>query len=173
VRRFLVPLVLLSAAPGPAPARAVGLEIQGYPAGVVVDGFHATAVSDRMGMRFLAGWNFTDRRDFGEHEDEHGGGPGLGLAAWRWSEAWRAGWGIGARLDLWWLDIDWQEGDRRGETEVLVLQPTVRVGHGWGLRERTMRLELSLSLGAEINVDTRGEGVGEGAILLAGVAVAI
>ena len=51
-----------------------------------------------------------------------------------------------------------------GETDIWVLQPTVRAGY------RLMStLDLSASLGAEINVSTDGEPVGEGAILLVGL----
>jgi len=161
----------LFAALFPATASAIGLEIQGYPAGVIADVSHVVPVGDRGSVAALGGWNFTDRGDFGEHADEHGGGPGLGVAAWRWFGADQTGWGLGARADLWWLEIEWEDAGRRGETDVLVLQPTARAGYAWRLGNEAMRVEASLSLGAEINVSTTGEDVGEGAILLLGVAV--
>ena len=77
---------------------------------------------------------------------------------------------IGARTDLWFLDIDWSDagGTRVGMTEVTVLQPTARAGYAWLLSGDRLRLNATLALGAEINIQTRGEDVGEGVILLGG-----
>jgi hypothetical protein len=169
VRRFLV---LAAIVLWPVAARGLGLEVEGYPAGVIVGGTHAWPLGDQGTVATLAGWNFTDRRDWGEHDDEHGGGPGVGVAASRWLGAGRAGWGIGVRTDLWWLDVDWEEAGRSGTTEIVVLQPTVRAGYAWHFDSRDTRLDVSVSLGAEINVAIDGEEVGDGAILLLGIGVA-
>lgn len=170
-RPFVPPALALVTAIAFGSAHAGGLEIQGYPAGLTVGASYTRDAGERLSVALLAGWNFTDRRDFGEHAAEHGGGPGFGLAAWRWRDPGRTGWGAGLRADVWWLDIEWRDEGRRGRTDVVVLQPTARAGHAWLARGGRLRLEASISLGAEINAHTRGEEVGEGAILLAGVAV--
>jgi hypothetical protein len=71
-------------------------------------------------------------------------------------------------MDVWDLIIDWKDPGRMGSTETLVLQPTAEVGYGWNTAG-VGRIELGLGLGAEINVDTDGEDVGEGAIFLIAV----
>lgn len=84
---------------------------------------------------------------------------------------------MGGRLDLWQLEIDWVQNpgsaaERRGETETLVLQPTIRGGYRWRLGDSGWNLELNAAVGAEINVSTAGEEVGEGAIGLVGIGLA-
>jgi len=147
----------------------VGGEVQAYPAGVIT-ALHAQREASEHGAWTLrAGYNVTDRDDYGEHDDEHGGGPGVGVG-YRYALAPRAedGWLVGARADLWYLDIDWKDnpGDS-GSTDVLVLQPTVEAGYGWWFAAG--RLELTVAAGAEINVHEDGEDVGQGAIGLIGV----
>jgi hypothetical protein len=55
---------------------------------------------------------------------------------------------------------------------VLVLQPTVVGGYRWRLGDSSWNIELSAALGAEINVVSAGEDVGEGAIGLLGIGLA-
>ena len=147
-----------------------GAELQAYPAGV-----QATAVavyplseSDRLSLR--AGYNATDRQDWGEHDQEDGGGPGFGIGFHHlFTPQASEGWLVGAKLDLWWLDIDWEEDSAPdGSTDVTVLQPTAEGGYRWDL-DGGASVALTLSVGAEINVDTDGEDVGEGAIVLLGL----
>lgn len=146
-----------------------GAEAELYPAGVVVAGSGASPISENAVVFGRAGYNFTDRRDYGDHEDESGGGPGFGFGYRRWFGEERRGWFWGARADLWFLEIDWEDagGTRSGTSDVIVLQPVGQGGYTWPVGD--WRLDLSASLGAEINVDTSGEDVGEGAILLLGV----
>lgn len=146
-------------------------EVQVYPAGVI-PGLqlrrHPTSADT---VYFRVGANLTERNDWGEHDDESGTGFGGGIG-WRRSLAGvpgGTGWLYGARMDLWSLEIDWRDpGPREGTTDVLVLQPTLEAGYGWTLTSGS-RVELVLGLGAEINVDTDGEDVGEGAIALVGL----
>lgn len=169
---------------GPAPLalqdrpakRGIAAEVRVYPAGVITSVRGARALRKSDVLHFSAGYNFTDRRDFGEHDDEEGGGPGIGAGWRRYYGPDRGGWMWGARLDLWDLEIDWEDdlpsgGKREGETDVTVLQPTVEGGYTWRLGGG-WRLDLTLAVGAEINVDTDGEDVGEGAIGLLGVTLA-
>ena len=52
---------------------------------------------------------------------------------------------------------------------MLVLQPTIEGGYGFRTPGSPWRVDATLSVGAEINVETSGEDVGEGAIVLLGV----
>lgn len=105
--------------------------------------------------------------DAGKHQNESGDGYGIGIEARRFHATTRSAWFSGARVELFKLDIDWKDpGHRSGNTDITVLQPTGRLGY----RFAKAGLELSGNLGAEINLRTKGEQVGEGAIVLAGLA---
>ncbi|MEM6568246.1 MAG: hypothetical protein AAF957_07530 [Planctomycetota bacterium] len=161
---------LTSIEPAPPAYRPYGVEVQVYPAGII-PGLHARyRLSDADTLTFRLAANLTDRQDFGEREDESGDGWGSGVG-WRRAlsgDLDETGWYFGARVDVWDLSIDWRDRGRSGTTDIIVLQPTAEGGYGW-TTERAGRFELGLGLGAEINVDTQGEDVGEGAILLLGL----
>lgn len=150
----------------------LGPEVQIYPTGVIL-GLHAQIPHFEKGMLTIRlGYNFTDRRDLGENDDEEGEGPGGGVGYRHYFGPEHTGWLVGGRVDVWDLEIDWEEdsnppGRRKGTTDVIVVQPTLEGGYSYRLGGR-WRVDLTLSLGAEINVDTDGEDVGEGAILLGG-----
>jgi hypothetical protein len=159
-----------AAAQAPVHRLSAGLELQGYPAGVIVAASASIAISAADAIVVYLGNNVTDRGDFLEHDDEEGGGAGFGAAVRHSFSGAGGGWHIGARTDLWFLDIDWSDagGSRVGMTEVTVLQPTARAGHAWLLFGERLRLDATVALGAEINIQTQGENVGEGVILLGG-----
>lgn len=148
-----------------------GAEFQAYPAGIIVGPQIRQLISDTDAVILRVAVNSTDRNDWGEHDDESGSGVGVGLG-WRHAlteSIETTGWLIGARADIWSLEIDWKEpGPRTGTTDIIVLQPTVECGYGWTYEDGG-RLEAMLGLGAEINVHTDGEDVGEGAIVLFGL----
>ena len=159
-----------SCATGPS---ALGIETQVYPAGVI-PGLHAQwGLSPNSALTARAAFNFTDRRDFGEFDDEEGGGVGGGVGYRRYLRDSREGWLWGGRIDVWALEIDWEDNGgtpeaTSGTTDIVVLQPTAEVGYGMRLGDSKWRLEWTLGLGAEMNIDTDGEDVGEGAIALLG-----
>ena len=150
---------------------AAGFEVQGYPAGVIYGAHGQVAISTDEVLTVRAAVNGTDRRDFGEFGGEQGEGLGGGVGYRRYSGDLYDGWMWGARVDLWDLEIDWrQDPGLSGTTDILVLQPAVEAGYTWWLDELlTWRLTLSAAVGAEINIDTDGEDVGEGAIGLLGM----
>lgn len=151
------------------PAVSPIVEAQVYPAGGILVG------GARLGpLDVHAGWNLTRRGDFGEHDNERGGGPGLGASVWRRGIA---GLRAGLRLDVWYLDIDWwdrvpggitgpQVASRRsGSTQITVVQPTLRLRFDLP----GAPLGLTAAVGAEFNVTTDGEDVGDGVIGLVGL----
>ena len=148
-----------------------GVAAQVYPAGVIVTGHARHKRSEEDALFLRAGYNFTDRQDFGEHDNEEGDGPGFGFG-WRhyYSPGADQGWLSGARLDLFFLEIDWVDDPPTpgsGATDIVVLQPAIEGGYGWNVGSG--RVELTATVGAEINIHTNGEDVGEGAIGLLGV----
>lgn len=149
-------------------ANPVGLTFQAYPAGLITEAEVVVPIEEHHAVLLRAGYNFTDRRDYGEHDDEEGGGPGLTLGYRYRPSGSEAGWFMGARADLWFMQIDWEDPGRSGTTDIVVLQPTAEAGYAFSLSD-SWSVEPFLALGAEINVDTDGEDVGEGAIFLLGV----
>jgi hypothetical protein len=154
----------------PGARRALGLELQAYPAGLI-GGVHGQfPLGDDLALTLRAGSNFTERRDWGEHHEEEGQGFGGGVGLRTAFDAKGRRWIAGARVDLWDLDIDWRDDvpARSGTTETLVVQPSIELG----LRveaSTAWTLDFLLGLGMEINTDIQGEDVGEGWIFLVGV----
>ena len=167
---FCIPWTRISQAQAPDRQFVRGLAVQAYPAGVIFNGHFAYFYKPNQSIGVYLGYNLTNRRDWGEHDDEQGGGAGAGLA-WRYyfKEKGVNGLHAGIRTDMWFMTIDWEEDTgQEGETEISVLQPTVQLGYSFFPQESRLTFELNASLGAEFNVLTRGEDVGEGAILLVG-----
>lgn len=145
-------------------------ELQAYPAGFVAAAQARKQLGDGATFFLRGGYNFTDRQDFGERDNEEGEGPGVGIGYRQDITPMRSSsWFWGVRADVWWLEIDWRDSALgRGTTDVTVFQPAAELGYRvW--QQDGGAMEYAASLGAEINVETDGEEVGEGAILLVGV----
>ncbi len=150
--------------------RPLGIETRVYPAGLIPGARLDVPLGALGSFTASVGYNLTNRRSWGEHEHESGSGPGVGVGVSRSFRPERLGWQVGARIDAWTLEIGWRDpGDRSGHTRVLVLQPAGRVAYLWQLRHSPLRVEASANLGAELNLHTRGEAVGHGAIFLLGI----
>lgn len=160
--------LLTLALASPANSQQLGVEFQAYPAGVIVTARYSLAPLGNALIHLHAGMNATDRGDWGEHALEDGAGFGGGVAGHRYLGSDTFGPWIGARLDFWLLEITWKDPGRRGSSEATVLQPTGRIG--WTFPVGSGRLDPSISFGQEFNVKTKGEPVGEGMILLGGIA---
>ena len=146
----------------------MGTELRVYPTGAIFTGQHLYPAGENDAWLLEVGLNVTDRDDDGEHEEEDGYGIGIGAGWRRYASEGRLGFFWGGRANLWDMEIDWDDPARRGTSTVLVFQPTVEVGHAWSLGGAWI-LEAGLSAGAEVNLDTDGEDVGEGGIVLGGI----
>lgn len=154
------------------PDPALGLGVELYPAGVIGKATAELALTDRESVVVRALWNAADRGDFGRHDDEDGGGAGGGAGWRRYTGSGREGFFVGLRADLSWLSIDWKDDPPnadRGDSDVLVFQPTLE--GGWRLRfgASGLALELLAGLGYEWNLITDGKHVGDGPIGLVGL----
>lgn len=165
-------LAVCLAVPPLVSGQSAGVSFQAYPAGIIGNAVYTFPSATNHALSLYAGFNATDRRDWGKHDDETGSGVGAGLG-WRYFfKGAPAGFFTGARADLWFLQIDWVRDPREtGVTDITVLQPTAQLGYAFAPVYSPWLFDLSVSLGAEINVQTDGEPVGEGAILLVGVGV--
>ncbi|MFV1883820.1 MAG: hypothetical protein ACMZ7B_04990 [Balneola sp.] len=156
-----------------------GIETQAYPAGLVPGIRVDLGLINNFTITSRIGYNFTDRRDWGEHDNEEGGGPGLSLGIERRGFL-TENLSVHARADLWFMEIDWRDlysgpalcgatpcPDETGETSITVFQPTIGLGYTIPF-SNSYFIKPSLSFGYEINVKTEGVDVGQGAILLVG-----
>ncbi len=176
VSRIVAAVAVLAALPC-LPARADQFqpsgEVRGYPSGVIVSGALGKSFGDNWYGALHGAWNFVDRGNNGKFDNEKGGGFGIGGTVDKYFEPRQNGWFLGGRAELFFLNIDYRNsGDPgvRGSSDITVFQPTARAGYGWTFGDGHYGLTAALSLGAEINVDTSGADVGEGAIVLGGLA---
>ena len=164
---FLIPGFILALSTLSAQAGALGPELRAYPAGLIPGLRGEISLGETDILLLHAGYNASDRHDWGEHADESGGGGGLGLGWLHQLGSTSGNWVLGARVDYWQLKIDWKDSGLSGRSDVDVLQPAAVGAYRWN--SGRWRFESSLSIGREINLSTDGEDVGQGWILLAGL----
>lgn len=155
-------LLILFGAPSLAATPVV--ELRAYPVGQIVSAGLAWPLNPQTEWGAAVLYNRTQRGDVGRHEDESGDGFGLGVELSRFWTAAHHGWLYGARAELLKLDLDWKDPGREGKSSITVIQPTLRFGYRTLPFYRGLSATVSANLGAEINVATRGEKVGEGPI---------
>ena len=152
----------------------IGVEFQAYPTGAI-PGIRADMfLSDYSKVHIRLGYNIVRHGDAGEHQDERGGGPGATLG-YDILPAANHRWTLGLRADLWYNQVDWYDipdsgAKVQGKTDVTILQPTIQAGFRLPSGER-LEFIPTLAFGYEINIVTRGEDVGQGPVLLAGLIV--
>ncbi len=169
--RFLIVLVICTYSIQINAQHQIGLEGQVYPTGIIPSVNYTMPLGQAGSLEFRVGYNIVDHRDLGIQDDEKGGGVGASIG---YSHSIWKGVRLGARADVWWNSIDWKMDpgtimEVGGTTEVTVFQPTATLDYpinlgAWSLVPR-------IAFGAEINVKTTGEEVGQGAILLGGVSI--
>ncbi|WP_428309933.1 hypothetical protein [Hydrocarboniphaga sp.] len=166
------PLLAALLLPFAASAADPYAELRAYPTGGIASVGAWFPQGDRWDLGVSAVYDRAERGDAGRHDDESGDGFGIGIEARRSAGTAHPRWFYGVRAELLRLSIDWRDDDgARGNSEVTVLQPTARVGYRLPLGSTQWDVEAAASLGAEINISTSGEAVGEGAIVLLGMAV--
>jgi len=173
----LAALFLLCLSPvqaGEDTALDLGFELQVYRTGIIPGVRIERGFARRHAVHFRLGYQRIRHEDFGVHDDERGNGRGFSLGySWFLKPGGFKGWSFGVRSDLWFNTLDWidNEGEpdeMSGTTDVVVLQPTVDAAYRWRISDNYFVMP-SIAAGFEINVDTDGEDVGEGFILLVGI----
>ncbi|MCI5073239.1 hypothetical protein MRY82_09935 [bacterium] len=146
---------------------------QAYPAGFIstLSAQRSIGVKSMLGLRL--GHNLLRHGNLGVQDNERGQGFGGSIDYSYYLKSTRIGWYGTARSDLWFNRVDWknnigQSNESSGSTDVIVVQPTVEIGYTW-LCKKNFFIRPNLAFGIEINVDTQGEEVGEGAIGLIGL----
>ena len=154
-----------------------GVEFRAYPTGYIPGVRLDWGIGANSVLNFNLGYNVVRHRDQGEHEDERGGGFGFGFGYRYIFNNTHTGFFIGAHNDFWFNKIDWKDNvdqadELNGTSNIIVLQPILESGYTFGINENKWIITPSLSFGVEINVVENGDAVGEGFILLGGIALA-
>lgn len=147
----------------------VGAEVQFYPAGFITSARVMRGISPHGNFLFRLGHNFAQRQNFGEHESETGGGFGISIGYRYYFNPAPKGFFVAARTGLWLMNIEWKDAintslEKKGNTNILVVQPTLAAGYQYVTNSKKWALGASVAFGIEWNVVTNGEEVGQGGI---------
>ncbi len=155
----------------------LNFEFQAYPTGLIPGLRLEKGFADQHAVHLRLGYNWIRHRDLGVQDDERGDGYGFTLGyKYYFREAFQA-WFLGARNDIWFNTLDWEDYDAGGNvvdsgtTKITVVQPTAEVGFTFVSGEGKWTFSPNLAFGYEVNVKTDGAEVGEGAILLLGIKI--
>ena len=151
----------------------IGFEMQAYPTGLIPGVYIEKGWGNRNVAKLRIGYNWIRHRDLGVQEDERGDGFGFTLGYKRYFNEEFTGFFSSAKCDIWWNSLDWKDqigmpNEISGNTDIIVIQPTLEVGYLFLPFDNNIHISPTVSFGYEVNVRTRGEPVGEGAILLLG-----
>ncbi len=151
-----------------------GFEMQAYPTGLIPGIYFEKTLGERHAIHLRLGYNWIRHRDLGVHEDERGDGWGFTLGYKRYFNQNFTGFFSTAKVDIWSNNLDWKDNidtpiEIRGNTSITVLQPTLEIGYLFLLSKNNLTISPTVAFGYEVNVKTKGEPVGEGAILLLGI----
>jgi len=146
----------------------IGGDFQWYPAGYMGGVHLAYNAKMHHSLTGRIAYNRANRKDFGKHENEKGGGAGFSLGYRYYFHYKPAGFFLGARSDLWSMNIDWTDGNENGSTKTWVLQPALEIGYTFLIYDKFF-ITPAVSNGYEINIVTKGNPVGEGFITQAGI----
>jgi hypothetical protein len=150
----------------------IGIETQWYPAGFQFMATTEYSLSSKDALHLKLGYNLARRQDFSPYNElENGGGWGATLGYRHYFREDVKGFYLGARFDIWSLTIDWEDDNatRMGTTDIIVFQPTFEIGYLYQFTDTPFAIGANLSNGYEINIQTKGEAVGEGFITLLGI----
>lgn len=150
----------------------IGAEFQWYPSGTISTLHLAFNSKIHSSVLLHFGYNKANRHDNGEKDNEKGGGWGGSLGYRYYFKPYPHKFFIGAKTDLWRLKIDWAQGVQTGETKTWTLQPAFEIGYTFIINDQAF-ITPSISNGAEINIKTQGDKVGQGFITLIGISAGL
>lgn len=174
IKKTILPFILLLIFTVAGKAQLdVNFEFQAYPTGLIPSLRVEKTFGEKNAAHLRLGYQLINHRDLGVHESEEGSGYGFSIGYKRYFNEGFDGLALGIKNDVWFNTLDWKDNidaadEISGTSEITVIQPTaelsylIPVGDSWTLTP-------AVAFGMEVNVQTEGEPVGEGAILLVGV----
>jgi hypothetical protein len=144
-----------------------GTELQAYPVGFITTITSTIFVKENVAIRFRIGGNFANRKDFsGLNDDEKASGFGGSIGLLKYFYYKKGNIIMGANVDGWNMWTHWKDAintlnPQQGTTYTLVVQPGVNAGYLYDVSKK-LNIGLTLGIGKEINVITKGEDVGQG-----------
>ena len=154
------------------PHSSLVFEFQAYPTGLIPGFTYERFFSKTRSFNYRFGIQIIRHGDEGVQEDERGNGFG---GSFGFRQYWPLGFSVGARVDLWFNDLDWRNNigeadEESGNTDIVVLQPVVEAT--WRRYFSTdWFIQPSVAAGAEINIFTDGEETGQGFIILGALSI--
>ena len=150
----------------------LSFEFQAYPTGLIPGIQIEKGFGAKDAVHLRLGYQHIRHGDWGVQEDERGNGYGFSLGYKHYLKEGFAGWFWGLRNDFWWNTLDWKNNigelnEIGGTSEIIVIQPTAMAGYLFELG-KTGFFTPTIAFGFEVNVETEGEEMGQGAILLLG-----
>jgi hypothetical protein len=145
----------------------VGAEFQWYPKGYIYDLHLAYNFPIHYSIQAHVGYNKSNWKEKGIHDNEEGGGPGFSLGYRYYFLVRPHGFFLGARADMWRLFIDWRQGINNGRSKVWALQPTAEMGYMFLINDLFF-ISPSIAAGIQTNIKTEGQAVGDGSVILVG-----
>ena len=146
----------------------IGAQFQWYPSGTI-SGLHLAFNSKiHHSVLLQLSYNKVNRKDNGEKDNEKGSGWGGAIGYRYYFKPFPHKLFIGVKTDVYRMKIDWIQGILSGESRTWTLQPTFEIGYTFIINDQAF-ITPSISNGAEINLKTEGEKVGQGFITLIGI----
>ena len=147
---------------------SLGFEGQVYPTGYLLGLRAEVSLANKSALELRVGTNIFDHQDFGVQDEEEGEGYGFTLGYRYYFSPEKTKWFAGVRADFWWNDVRWKNDTEAEVSEIFVVQPTAIAGYVWRLGDH-FQITPTASFGFEVNMITKGEPTGQGAILLGGI----
>ncbi len=148
----------------------VGGEFQWYPKGYIGALHLAYNFPVHHSIQVRVGYNKSNWKAEGLHNNEEGGGPGFSLGYRYYVLVRPHGFFLGTRADLWRLSIDWKQGLFTGTSKVWAIQPTAEMGYMILINDMLF-ITPSFAAGVQSNIKTEGDPVGDGFIFLPGISI--
>ena len=146
----------------------VGGEFQWHPKGYIYMVHLAYNFPIHHSVQARIGYNKSNWKEKGIHDNEEGGGPGFSLGYRYYFLVMPHGFFLGAHADVWRLSIDWRQGITNGRSKLWALQPTAEIGYMFLINDMFF-ISPSVAAGLQTNIKTEGQAVGDGSVILIGI----
>lgn len=146
----------------------VGGEYQHYGKGYIAVVHLAYNATVHHSAQLRIGYNKSNWKADGKHDNEEGGGPGISLGYRYYFLVRPHGFFLGARADYWRLSIDWRQGSIKGKSKINVFQPSAEMGYMFLINDMFF-FTPALGVGVQSNITTNGESCGDGFLFLPGI----